>query len=508
MRRIVSSGEATRRERVRDRDPDRLRAEVEPHQRPPRRQRRREVRRTSATTLTAPAPRPAPRRRWPPAPAGVAGVLRPRLGEDRRGLVPPAEHAERADQPRPVLRRPALGGEPRRQPVDHAGDHRLPVGRRHRLRGGDVGGGRPRPAPRPAAQPASRAASASPARDGRDPGRVGRSLGHAARPDALGEVRPPALQQRQRGIVAPGRIGRVERQRPRQRRLRLRRDVAAGGDDPHLGEIDEIAGGGARRRGSPPPAPAPPAPPASGRAPARLRASSRWPSRSSGPGVQRRLQPLHQRQVLGARPRRRRRRPGAAAIASASAWPGRLARASARAPPGPPAAGRAARARRAARRARPRRGASATIIAGAASRVTALRRGARRRLGALGRGGGEQAARDLDPRRRRLRLAQQRRARGRPRPRAAGRDGPACRSWPGRPCPRRRAAAARRRRRGMPTRRPPRPPRTTHSATIRAPSFRGGPYRFARGGTTPPRLGRAAQAGPDVVVRWNTFSGS
>ena len=101
------------------------------------------------------------------SPAGVAGMHRARLGQDRRRLVAPAEHAERADQLRPVLRRAALGGEPlatagrpcpRSSPAapPAAASAAASMSAASGPGAGSAGGGRP----------ASRAASASPARAG------------------------------------------------------------------------------------------------------------------------------------------------------------------------------------------------------------------------------------------------------------------------------------------------------------------------------------------------------
>ena len=130
----------------------------------PRRRRRR--RRGRSRSRPSPASRPAAS--IAASAAGVAGVLAARLGEDRRRLVAAAEHAERADQPRPVRGRAALG----RQPLARAAPT-MPsiiacrssgVICRGRV---DVGGVRARRRPPAAADPASRAASATPGLRGR-----------------------------------------------------------------------------------------------------------------------------------------------------------------------------------------------------------------------------------------------------------------------------------------------------------------------------------------------------
>ena len=308
---------------VGDRDPDRPRAEVEPDQRPARRQRRGEVAATSGSTVTARAPRRAPPRRSRRAPrrrrrrrarasarTRAASSRRPSTPSERMSCAqssggPPSVGEALAEPARPCPRSsPAAPRRPARRPP------------RRRRRSGPCGG----------ASPARRAASATPARSGSIQGASGGASARSRDQTRWARSGRPPCSSVEPRVVARHRIRGVERQRPGERRLGLRRDVAAGREDPRLGEVDEVR----RRR-----------PVAEELDHALLRRPRLRPAAERGeaageqpvpfdvlrPVLQHLLEPRDELGLLAGE--RRRRGAFAATIASASACPGRSARAAA-----------------------------------------------------------------------------------------------------------------------------------------------------------------------------------
>ena len=185
---------------------------------------------------------------------------------------------------------------------DHALDHRLPLLGAHRRGGVEVRRTRSR---RRGVGEAGLGRGLGEAGAGRlDPGRVGRAVGDQRGEDGMGEVGAAALHQGDARVVAPDRVARVELEGADEGGLGLGADVAAGGHDAELGEVD--VGPAPRPRSRAAPTSSACAARASGQRPvaARLRASRRRPSTSSGRSARTLAQPLDQRLVLGGRRRR------------------------------------------------------------------------------------------------------------------------------------------------------------------------------------------------------------